>query len=325
MKMSAHVIALLAFLASMLIMPAANAQRYPSRPIRMIQPLGAGTPGDIASRAIAQSLSQTLGQPVVVENRVGANGLIAMEVCVNAPPDGYTLCVPSASQISINPFVYPKLPYDARHGFEPIILVGLIKSSILANPSLPAKSMGELIQLAKSRPGALNWGTWGVGSLTHLYLAWVQSKFGVSFNHVPYKTIGEAMKALIAGEVQVMQNTPGLVHSLANAGRLRVLAVTGDKRSTFFPEVPSFKELGYDLQFESWIGVFAPKNTPKEIVQLLNTEIGKLIVDATFSERVLKPAAIDPSGGSPEEFVEFLKSDRETAAMLAKIANLRSE
>ena len=325
MKTSAYFITLLGLVACLLGLSEASAQNYPARPIRVIQPLGPGSPGDLASRAIAQSLSQTLSQPVIVENRVGANGILGMEACVNALPDGYTLCAPSGSQISINPFVYAKLSYDPPRDLVPVILVGNIKSSIVVNPSLPVKSMAELIDLAKAKPGALNWGSWGVGSLTHLYLAWVENKFGVSITHVPHKTLGAATMAAVAGQVQVMQTTPGLALPLAKAGKLRVLAVTGDKRSDFMPDVPSFKELGYDLQFESWIGVFVPKDTPNEIVRLLNTEIGKLIADSKFSQRFLRPAAVVAAGGSTEEFAAFLKRDRETAATLIKMAKLRPE
>lgn len=325
MKTSAYFITLLGLVTCLFALSEGNAQDFPSKPVRIIQPLGPGSPGDLASRAIAQSLSQSLGQPVVVENRVGANGILGMEACVKAEPDGHTLCAPSGSQISLNPVTYAKLPYDPPRDLAPVILVGRIRSSIVVHPSLPVKSMGELIDLARSNPGVLNWGSWGVGSLTHLYLAWLQNRFGVSLTHVPHKTLGAATTAVVAGEVQVMQTTPGLALPLAKAGKLRVLAVTGEKRSVFLPEVPSFKELGYDLQFESWIGMFAPKDTPKKVVQLLNTEIGKLVADSMFSERFLKPAAIDAGGGSAEEFAKFLTTDRETAAMLVKMANLRPE
>ncbi|MBI2319839.1 MAG: tripartite tricarboxylate transporter substrate binding protein [Betaproteobacteria bacterium] len=175
------------------------AQGYPSRLVRVIQPLGVGSPGDLVSRAIAQSLSQTLGQPVVVENRVGANGIIGMEGCAKAAPDGYTICVPSFSQVTMNPVIYSKLPYDPLRDLAPVINIGVINSSIVVNASVPVNTLRELFALAKTKPGALNWGSWGVGSFPHLYLAWMQHSTGTSFTHVPYKTIALAVGAVVAG------------------------------------------------------------------------------------------------------------------------------
>ena len=301
------------------------AQGYPSRPIRVIQPLGVGSPGDLVSRAIAQSLSQTLGQPAVVENRVGANGIIGMEACAKAAPDGYTICVPSFSQVTMNPVIYSKLPYDPLRDLAPVINIGVINSSVVVNASVPVNSLRELFDLAKSnKPGALNWGSWGVGSFPHLYLAWLQNATGTSFTHVPYKTIDQVVNALVAGDVQVSLNTPGLMQPLVKAGRVKVLAVVGRRRSPLL-DAPTLKEAGFDPPILSWVGVFVPAGTPREIVQRLNTEIGKLLADPKFVERVLTPVSIDPVGGSAEEFGAFLKTDRENAEKVAKLANLKTE
>ena len=300
------------------------AQGYPSRLIRVIQPLGAGSPGDLVSRAIAQSLSQTLGQPVVVENRVGANGIIGMEGCAKAAPDGYRICVPSFSQVTMNPVIYSKLPYDPLRDLAPVINIGVINSSIMVNGSLPVNSLRELFALAKTKPGALNWGSWGIGSFPHLYLAWMQNATGASFTHVPYKTIALTISAVVSGEVQVTLNTPGLAAPLVKAGRVKVLAVIGRKRSPLL-DAPTLEEAGFDLPLTSWVGVAAPAGTPKDIVQRLNAEIGRLLADPKFVERVLAPVSIDPIGGSPEEFAAFLKADREIAEKVAKLAQLRTE
>ena len=255
---------------------------YPNRPIKIIQPLGIGTPADIFSRSIAQQLSEKFGQPVIVENKVGANGLIGMDACAKAPPDGYTICVPSFSQVSLNPVIYPNISYEPLRDLSPIILVGLITSSISVNSSLPVSSVKELIELAKSKPDTINWSSWGVGSFSHLHLAWLESTTGAKFRHVPYKTIDQALTATLSGETQVFMNTPGLVQAHVKSGKLRAIAIAGPKRSPLL-DVPTLKEQGFNAEFVSWIGVTVPTGTPKEIVQKLNSEMNKSI-----SEEVLK-------------------------------------
>lgn len=318
------VAACICFSFSVTMVFAQEPQAYPNRLIRFIQPLGPGSPGDIVSRAIADGLSKTLGQPIVVENRVGANGNIGMEACAKAPPDGYTICIPSFSQVSTNPVLYKKLSYDPIADFDPVILIGAINSSFAVNASVNASSLRELADLAKANPSALNWGSWGVGSFPHLYMAWFQSVTGTSFTHVPYKTIGQAVTGLVAGEVQVLLNTPGLLYPHAEAGKIRILAIVGKQRSPLM-NVPTLQEAGFDLPLVSWVGVTAPKGTPKHIVQLLNAEIGKLIADPTFVQKHLAPLSIDPIGGTPEAFSEIMKTDLATVEKVAKAAKIQLE
>ncbi len=296
---------------------------YPSRPIRVIDGYGAGGSTDVIARGIAQSLGQTFPQPMLVENRTGAAGIIAMEACARAAPDGYTLCVPNNSQITINPFVYAKLPYDAVRDFTPVINLVFMNGVVLVHPSVPARSMSELVELAKSKPGSLNWATYG--NFSQLTLAWVQSSTGASFVHVPYKTSDQTLNSLLAGEVQVLQINPGFVAKLVRAGKLRALAVGSSKRSAILPEVPCFAEVGLDLDLPLWVGFFAPAGTPRAIVQRLNTEIGKIIADPSFVDRVLTPLGADPVGGSPEDFAAFLRKNRELSAKLVKMANLKPQ
>jgi tripartite-type tricarboxylate transporter receptor subunit TctC len=305
---------------------AEDAQTYPSRLIRFIQPLGPGSPGDIVTRAIADGLGRALGQPTVVENRTGANGIIGMDACAKAAPDGYTICVPSFSQMSTNPVLYNKLPYDPLADLAPVILIGAINSSFAVNAAVPVTSLQELTAYAKSKPpGALNWGSWGIGSFPHLYMAWFQSATGTTFTHVPYRTIGQAMAALVAGEVQVLLNTPGLMQPLQEAGKIRVLAVVSKQRSPLLPEVPLLTELGYDMPLISWVGITVPAGTPPDIVRKLNAEVAKLIADPDFVRRNLAPVSVDPIGGSPEAFGAFLKKDRETTERVAKTANIEKQ
>ena len=294
---------------------------YPNRPIKIIQPLGIGTPADIFSRSIAQQLSEKFGQPVIVENKVGANGLIGMDACAKAPPDGYTICVPSFSQVSLNPVIYPNISYEPLRDLSPIILVGLITSSISVNSSLPVSSVKELIELAKSKPDTINWSSWGVGSFSHLHLAWLESTTGAKFRHVPYKTIDQALTATLSGETQVFMNTPGLVQAHVKSGKLRAIAIAGPKRSPLL-DVPTLKEQGFNAEFVSWIGVTVPTGTPKEIVQKLNSEMNKSISDSKFVDKVLTPISVEAIGGSPEEFGAFMKTDREVTSRLAKLAKI---
>jgi tripartite-type tricarboxylate transporter receptor subunit TctC len=294
---------------------------YPNRPIKIIQPLGIGTPADIFSRAIAQQLSDKFGQPVIVENKVGANGLIGMDACAKAPPDGYTICIPSFSQVSLNPVIYPNITYEPLKDLSAIVLVGLITSSISVNSTLPVNSMKELIELAKAKPDTIHWSSWGVGSFSHLHMAWLESTTGAKFKHIPYKTIDQALTATLSGETQVFMNTPGLVQAHVKSGKLRPLAIAGPKRSPLL-DVPTLKEQGFNADFVSWIGVTVPAGTPKDIIQKLNLEMNKSISDPKFVERVLTPISVEPVGGTPEEFSSFMKTDREVATRLAKIAKI---
>jgi tripartite-type tricarboxylate transporter receptor subunit TctC len=294
---------------------------YPNRPIKIIQPLGIGTPADIFSRAIAQQLSDKFGQPVIVENKVGANGLIGMDACAKAPPDGYTICIPSFSQVSLNPVIYPNITYEPLKDLSAVVLVGLITSSISVNSTLPVNSMKELIELAKAKPDTIHWSSWGVGSFSHLHMAWLESTTGAKFKHIPYKTIDQALTATLSGETQVFMNTPGLVQAHVKSGKLRPLAIAGPKRSPLL-DVPTLKEQGFNADFVSWIGVTVPAGTPKDIIQKLNLEMNKSISDPKFVERVLTPISVEPVGGTPEEFSSFMKTDREVATRLAKIAKI---
>jgi tripartite-type tricarboxylate transporter receptor subunit TctC len=302
--------------------PAADA--YPNHVIRIIQPLGPGSPGDILSRAIADGLSKSLGQPVIVENRVGANGLIGMTDCTRAAPDGYTLCAPSFSQMSVNPFLYAKMPYDTMRDLAPVALIGAITSCITVNAEVPAHSLQELIELAKQKPGTLNWGSWGIGSFSHLTLAWLQSTTGTSFTHVPYKTLGQAVSGMVAGEVQVMVNTPAVAKPFVDTGKVRVLTILGRERSPLL-DVPTIKELGYDLPVLSWVGVTAPAATPKPIIARLNAEIAKLVADPQFVARFMTPSSLTPLGGTAEEFATFIASEHAAMVKLAVEANIQKE
>ena len=306
-------------------MDPAWAESYPSRLVRFIQPLGPGSPGDILSRAMADRLARVFGQPTVVENKVGVNGLIGMTDCARAAPDGYTVCVPSFAQMSVNPVLYAKMPYDTQRDLAPVILVGAITSCVIVNVDLPVTTLNELEALGKAKPGTLDWGSWGIGSFSHLTLAWLASHAATTFVHIPYKTLGQALAAVAAGEVKVMVTTPAAAKPLADAGHIRVIGIIGRARSPLMPEVPTLKELGYDFPLLSWVGVTVPTGTPPEAVGRLNGEINKLVADPDFVARYMTPSSLAPLGGTPERFATFLATERATVEKLAADANIPRE
>ena len=302
----------------------AQAQVYPAKLVRILVPSAAGAPPDTMARAMAPLLQQALGQPFVVENRVGANGIVGMEAFFRSAPDGYTLLVVNGAPITLNPFFYTKLSYDPRE-LQPIINIGVIAASIVEHASVPANSFKELIEMARQKPDTVIWANWGSGSFPDLYRAWAQNTFGVVFRDVPYKTPDQAMTALVAGEVQVLLNTPGLFAPQVKAGKLKPLATIGPRRSPHLPDTPSFSELGLDLDFRGWVGSFAPPGTPRDIVQKMNAEMGRLVADPAFTGKFLTPASVEAVGGTPEDFAAFLKKDRETAARLTKLADVKPQ
>jgi len=304
--------------------PIVIAQSYPSKPIRMIVPFPGAALNDAIARAVAQSLSLSWGQPIVVENRAGANGNIGTDVCAKAAPDGYTVCVPTGVVISLNPFAYSSMPFDPVRDLTPVIHVGILDQVIAVNTSVPAKTIKELIDVAKAKPGALNWASLGVGSSGHLYMEWVQAKTGTRFTHIPYKGSQQLQMAVAAGEVHVTTNTPGGIRANIEAGKVRPLAVVAGKgRAKGLPDVPTFLEQGYDLDFRNWVGIFLPRNAPPDLARRWNGDVNKLLADPQFVEKHLGPWSVTAAGGSIEEFLAFMKRDRTMAAELAKIANLK--
>lgn len=315
---------LLALLSAVAASAALAQQPYPSRPINIIVPFPPGGVVDNAARFVAQSLSPSWGQSIVVENRAGANGNIGVEACTKAEADGYTVCFPAGVIISLNPFAYAKLPFNPQRDLQPVVHVGVLDTSVGVNIGTPVNSVKELVEMARAKPGALNWGSLGVGSSSHLYMEWLQAKTGVKFTHVPYKGSPEMIRALISGEVQILTNSPGVMLPHVKAGKAKLLAVvTNGERFAPLPQVPTLKEQGFDLDFRNWLAVFLPRNTPEPIVRRWNSEVNKLVKDPAWTAKFFAPMALTPTGGTVEEFVAFMKRDLATSAELVKIANLR--
>ena len=228
----------------------ALAQAYPAKPVLVIAPIVAGGPYDVVARGLLQAMAGSLGQGFVMDNRPGANGIVGMDACAHAAPDGYTLCYVNNSMISLNPFVYLKLPYDPVKDLAPVFQMGFLSGVIAGHPSLPG-GMREVLELARQKPNTLAFSSLGVGSSQHLYIEWLRAKAGAGFLHVPYKGAPPATAAVGSGEVQLTANAIGAMSALFQAGKLKPLVVTSPARSPYLPNVPSFGELGIDLDYRS--------------------------------------------------------------------------
>jgi tripartite-type tricarboxylate transporter receptor subunit TctC len=299
---------------------AAFAQTYPSKPVRMVVPFAAGGAVDTVARALGQKLGESWKQPVLVDNRPGAGGNIAAEVVAKAPADGYTLLI-TTQGFAISPGLYKKLPFDATRDFAPVTQLTSSFLVLVCSPQLPAQSIRELIALAKSRPGAINYGSTGTGAPPHLLGELLKSSAGVDMLHVPYKGDAPLAQALVAGEVQVAFMPLGGVLPHIRSGRLRALGVSGKQRSTEMPDVPTFKEAGLPFEFTGWLGIFVPAGVPRVLTGQLQREIATAIVARGLVERW--PAwGYEPVGNTPEEFAARLSSDMEMYARVIREAGI---
>ncbi len=290
---------------------AADAQWTPKMPIRVVVPFAPGGPTDIAARHLAKKLTEIFNQPVVVDNRAGANGMIGAELVAKSKPDGYTLLMPTSSTMAINPAVYAKMPYDPIRDFAPVTPVVAAPVLLVVTPSMPARSVKELISIAKSHPGEIVFASTGAGSNTHLALELFRDQVGIKITHVPYKGAGPAVTDVIGGQAQAMFADLPVLTPFVKAGRLRALAVAGFERTSMFPQVPAMKELGYPrFNARQWYGVFAPAGTPREIVMRLNEAIRQAVASPDVKDRYAEIGA-DVFVQSPEEFGAFVKLEIE--------------
>jgi len=285
-----------------------SAQPYPSKPIRVIVAFAPGGIADFAARSVSQRLSESLGVPVVVENRPGAGGITGAEVVAKSPPDGYTLLVTSISH-TINPSVRKNLPFDAVRDFAPVTLITDAPNFLVVHPSLPVKSVKELIALARGRPGQITYASSGAGTSTHLSGELFKSLARIDIVHVPYKGGGPAVIDLVGGHVQMMFSTLPSVLQQVRAGKLRGLAVTGARRFPAAQEFPTMIEAGVaGFEVSGWSGMFAPAGAPREAVSRLAAEIGKILRAPELKERFFVQGA-EPVGNTPEEFAAFVSSE----------------
>jgi tripartite-type tricarboxylate transporter receptor subunit TctC len=291
--------------------------QYPNKPIKLIVPLAAGGTGDTLSRTVGEAMAKELGQPVVIENKPGAGGLVGTELAANAPADGYTMLSVSPSHV-INPALHAsKKTYDALKDFETITVMANTHQVVAAHPSVPVKDLKELIAYAKANPGKLNYGSAGTGSATHLNMALFLSMAGIDVVHVPYKGSTQARQDALAGQVQLVMDGLLPLQPLIKDGRLKALAITSSKRAQSNPEIPTIGETVPGYTSDTWYGILVPAGTPKDIVAKLSAAAVKALASPAVRDRLTKLGA-EPVGNSPEAFRRMLESEQKTWAKVVK-------
>ena len=314
----------IAFAAAALASTGAPAQSYPQKTVRVVVPYAPGGNTDFTARVIAAKLTDVFGQQIVVENRPGGGTNIGSELVAKAPADGYTLLMGGASN-AINMSFYPKMPYDTLRDFAPVILCVKGANVLSVHPSLPAKNLQELIALAKTRPGQLNYASSGLGSSNMMAGELLKLMAGVNIVHVPYKGNSPALTDTIGGQVEmIFSGVPALLPHI-KSGRLRAIAIGSLKRFPALPDVPTIDASGLKgYEATTWFGLMAPAKTPKEIVARLNSEFGKILVSTEVHDRFMNEG-IEPIGGTPEQFGAFIRDEIDKYAKVVKATNLRAQ
>jgi len=298
---------------------------YPAKAIRYVVPFPAGGPLDIVARAIAQELNKSWGQPVVIDNRPGAGGNIGADLVAKAPADGYTILMGAVSTHAINVTLYNKLPYDPIRDFAPVTLITSVPNVLVVHPSVPANNVKELIALAKSRPGQLNFASGSTGSAGHLAGELFNSMAGVRMTHIPYKGAAPAVVDLMAGHVSLMFDNMSSALPNIKATRVRALAVTTLKRSPLLPQLPTISDAGLrGFDIATWFGIFAPAGAPPDIVARLNSEIVRILHTPEMKERLALLGA-EPIGNKPDEFAAFVKAEIPKYAKVIQASGARAD
>ena len=301
-------LALLVLFSACASLPACAQSAWPDKPMKLVAPYPPGGQTDLVSRFLAERLAATLGQSVIVENKVGAQGIVGLEAVKNAPADGYTFVYVNVSNISINPHVHAKLPYDGLRDFAPVSQIGLTVLAMVVPPSLGVKTLPEFIALAKAQPGRLSFASFGNGSTSHIYGEMLKSSAGLQMTHIPYKGAGPATQDTMAGHAQMAIQDLGAVGQFVRSGRLIALAMTGPRRWPALPDVPTFAEQGQPLDIAGWNGIMAPAATPRPIVERMSAEINKIIQSPDGRERMLQMGLL-ATGTTPQEFAEVIRRD----------------
>jgi tripartite-type tricarboxylate transporter receptor subunit TctC len=308
--------------------PLAGAQaqdNYPNRPIRLVVPYPAGGTADAMARALGQEITAAWNQPVVVENKPGANTIIGAETVARSDPDGYTILFTTDSTLTINPSLQKRLSYDPQKDFAPIVVLGYQDLVLVSHPSVPVRSLDEFVAYAKANPGKLNYGSFGNGSTPHLAMEMLAQLAGISLVHVPAKGIAQVLTDLLSGTVQtsfVGVSAAGLIRD----GKVIGLATGGAQRSPLFDAVPTFAEKGYGRMYaRAWWGLVAPAGTPRDVVAKLNRGINTIIGNAEFRSKRMAPIGLDPVGGSSESFAALIREDTTRWAKVIEQAGIRAE
>jgi len=308
--------------AAALLAPLAGAQSYPVKPVRVILSVPAGATPDVTARLVTPGLANALGQPMVVDNRGGAGGLIGAEIVAKAAPDGYTVFISSPGALTILPHLR-KVPYDTLKDFTPISLISVGPFVLIIHPSVPAKTVKDLIALAKAQPGKLNYASAGSGVANHLAMELFKQMAGVDITHVPYKGAPQAVTDVLAGHMNMMFNSIAPIVGHIRAGRVRVLGIASAKRSPQLLEVPTISEAGVPgFEAENWFGMFAPAKTPQRIIARLNEAVVKVVRSPEIQSQFAALGA-DAVGNSPVEFAAFVRRDMEKYAKVVRISGAK--
>ena len=301
----------------------AAGQTYPEKPIRVILSVPAGATPDVTARLVTPGVSRLLGQQLVVDNRPGAGGMIGAEIASKATPDGYTLFISSPGALTILPHLRKHVPYDTLRDFIPISLISIGPFVLITHPSVPARTVKELIALAKAQPGKLNYASAGNGTANHLAMELFKHMAGIDIVHVPYKGAPQAVTDVVAGHMNMMFNSIAPIVGHIKAGRLRVLGIASAQRSAQLPDVPTISEAGLPgFEAVNWFGMFAPAKTPKRIIARLNEAVVKVVHTPEIQAQFLTLGA-DPVGSSAEDFAAFVRKDMEKYATIVKISGAR--
>ncbi len=304
------VLACLASVGSCTIATPGSAQNYPSKPIRLIVPFGAGTQSDVLGRLMGQKLTESWGQPVIIENRPGAGAILGTELTAKAMPDGYTLMVGGTGALCINLALYPKLPYDPARDFAPITRLVIVTQTLVANPSFAAKSVQALVALAKARPGQLNYGSFGAGSTNHLVTEMFQRAADIKLgNNVSFRGSADSNIQVMSGELPMMFDSMTSVLPHVKSGKLRGMAVSTGTRSPFLPELPTIAESGFPgFEVAGWTGIFAPAKTPEPVLDKINSELVTILAKPDIKEHFNQLAFV-PAGESREVFRRYMLAE----------------
>jgi len=309
-----------------LMVLAFRVEAFPTKPVRIVVAYPAGGGIDVMARQLAGKLSGPWGQPVVVENKPGANTILAADAVAKAAPDGHTILFTTDATFSINPHLYAKLPYDAQRDFIPVTMLVLLQQMLVAHPSLPASTLSELISLAKQKPGSINYASYGSGSQPHLAGEMLKHKAGIDLVHVPYKGISLAVPAVIAGEVQLTFSGIATGMGPLKGGRIKAIAIGGKSRSPLLPQVPTFAELGYpEVETHAWFGLFLPAGSPGDAVSRIHKDVKQILDEPEFRQKQLVERGYEPMGSSPEEFASYIRSDSESRSRAVKISGAKAE
>jgi tripartite-type tricarboxylate transporter receptor subunit TctC len=301
----------------------AFAQAYPSKPIHFVVPYPAGGPLDTVARLLGQKVSESVKQPVIVENKPGAGGNIGAETVAKAAPDGYTILMGAVATHAINPTLYANIPYDPIRDFQPITQIASTPNVLIVNNSVPSNSVREFIAYARQNPGKLNFGSGSTGSAGHLAGELFKTMAGIEMTHVPYKGAAPAMQDLIAGQVQVMFDNFASANTQVKAGKVKALAVTTGKRSSLAPDLPTIAESGLPgFDINTWFGLFAPAGTPKDVIERLHSEFTRALALPDVREKIVNLGA-EPVGNRPEDFAAYIKSEAEKYARVIKASGAK--